>query len=883
MIRSPKKGLSRRDFLGGTSAGLAAATIPQCFPAVGNQSAVLPKEEASAHSTPVPSRFQAQFLNKRHTYIRDEKITLKLQVLGADEVMFDLSGWFPERVSVQGGEGHYQVDTSLLRAGDYEVRAQLQRNGAHLGELIVFPMTIAPERNPQRFPVLHWGGLPAQELGWWADRGFNAAVVMDMNDPVDAAGYEARIRVLDEAARCGVDAHAYLYPLLSRRWEKDETVHCLPPSGASGPGETIDSQVVNAKAVYPRHPLVLEYARRTAEDLINLFGEYPSLRGVSMSSEYNTPFCVNSLVKKLAKEEAGIDLSAVLHHEWLTPPYAIDPAKLPPELQPKNGIIPDDHLIYRFLKWWWELGHGISVHNAEMAKVIKAKQPNVMTWHDPYREAPVYKSNVGLDCISTWTYGYPDIKRLCYTTVLRAAAKREQQKVMQTITFLTYASFVAPPGPDGANFGTYIPGEGAGFFFVKGPDYAREATWLVMSQRPDVLCYYYMPSADKPTVDPFADSPETTDAVGEVTRMLVEPFGPMILQCRRVKSNVAVLLSGSAVWFSNSRLWNGYPNEQILPYCGLLMMNHVPFEVLLDDDIIAGELRHYDTLVIPRGDTLTQSAHQRIVDFARSGKKVIATGSLRAHVPGAIITDFDFSFEYEVDGGALAAGKAVKADEYRTRMEDYAEHLKPLLTDITRPAESDSKRALINTLESGNIRYIFVVNDDRTYGPRFGQWKLDQDLGVRQVAKVRFATQGHPTLYDALERKPVTYTTRDGKAEFDVTLPPARGSLIAVLPESVARVEIVVSPKCERGKRCLITVRILGGSGEPFTGALPLRIDLIDPRERLNEYSRYAATDVNATHQLAWLPGLNDVSGVWRAEVTELLSGTKASFKFEIH
>jgi glycosyltransferase involved in cell wall biosynthesis len=46
------------------------------------------------------------------------------------------------------------------------------------------------------------------------------------------------------------------------------------------------------------------------------------------------------------------------------------------------------------------------------------------------------------------------------------------------------------------------------------------------------------------------------------------------------------------------------------------MMNHVPFDVLLDDDIVADKLRDYDALVIPRGDTLTKSAHERIVAFA---------------------------------------------------------------------------------------------------------------------------------------------------------------------------------------------------------------------------------------------------------------------------
>src|SRR5207248_9607660 len=118
---------------------------------------------------------------------------------------------------------------------------------------------------------------------------------------------------------------------------------------------------------------------------------------------------------------------------------------------------------------------------------------------------------------------------------------------------------------------------------------------------------------------------------------LVEPYGPLVLPCRRTRTQVAVLLSATATWFAAGPPWVGYPNEQILPYCGLLLMNHVPFDVLLDDDVVAGRLKEYDTLIIPRGDTLTRTVHQRIVDFASRGKKVIADKSLRASVPGAAI------------------------------------------------------------------------------------------------------------------------------------------------------------------------------------------------------------------------------------------------------
>jgi hypothetical protein len=504
-----------------------------------------------------------------------------------------------------------------------------------------------------------------------------------------------------------------------------------------------------------------------------------------------------------------------------------------------------------------------------------------MTWHDPYRLAPVHGSHAGLDCISTWTYGHPDIKRLAYSTVLQAAARPVRQQVMQNITLYVYGRFVVPLGTPTADLLADQPGRDP--FFNQGPDYAREAMWLVMSQRPDVLCFYYAGRLQptNATLDPSITSPETFDAIGEISRTLIEPYGAAILASRRAKPRVAVLLSASALWFAASPRLPGYLNEQILPFCALLMMNHVPFDVLLDDDVVAGRLQEYDALVIPRGDTLTKSAHDRIVAFAAAGKKVIADRSLRAPVPGAAVVDADFSFERSVDGSALAAGRAVTAEEHRARSEALAERIRPLLAGLPRPAESDSKRVLLNTLESGEIRYLFAINDDRTYGPRFGPWKLIQEAGVRQTAKIRLATLAKPVLYDALTRRLLPSTAQDGKVEFEATLPPARGRLIAVLPEAIGQVVVEPPAACRRGRRSPIVVRVLGASGRPINGAVPLQIELRDPLGRKNEYSRYAATTAPGAaprddyqYTLPFLPALNDLPGEWKLTVTELLGGT---------
>ncbi len=114
-----------------------------------------------------------------------------------------------------------------------------------------------------------------------------------------------------------------------------------------------------------------------------------------------------------------------------------------------------------------------------------------------------------------------------------------------------------------------------------------------------------------------------------------------------------------------------------------------------------------------------------------------------------------------------------------------------------------------------------------------------------------------------------------------MTLPPSRGKLIAILPEEIGRVEIATPPRCERGKVFPIGVRVLGASGKAYTGALPVRIEIIDPLGRQDGLSRYAAP-VGASWTLDFRPALNDPPGTWTVRVTDLLGGTRAEQPFQL-
>lgn len=800
------------------------------------------------------------FSTLRHAYVRGESARLQLRIARAPSgavVRCDTGGWLATETPARG-EVDYAIDTGLLRAGDYDVQARLMHDGREVART-VFPLSIAPERNPQRYPVYRWQGIAPDELAWWRSRGVNGFVAPRLYDPLTGRTDAAIRNMLDESARAGFDVGCYLNPFLSTRddWDREAFVQ-----GASSAQKS-----PRRPRLYPRDPGVVAHAEALARSWTERFAEFPAWRHALLSTEYQIAQNVSPLARRLARDEAGVELAEL--GSLATPK---------PEHGARGGLIEDDNPHYRYLRWWWHRGIGDAHVNERMAAALKSSRPDVLTWHDPYRLAAVRDANSGLDAVSTWTYAHPDTRRLLFTTALQAVARPARQQVMQTITLFLYGHFAVPLERSTAVLGR--DDSGADPFYTAGPDFAREATWLAFSQRPDLLCYYShsTQSPHNVTRDPDILSPETYDAIGETVRTLVEPFGPMVLASRRPRAEVAVLMSAVAEWFGRAPRHVGYPTEQFLPYAALLAMNHVPFEVLLDDDILEGALQRYSTLVLPRPSVMTRRMHEAIVAFAERGGKVIADASLGAAIPRAVLTNYDFTAQNRVDGRAIAAGRVITAEEDRNTQERYAMDLRRHLAHVVRPARAGSPRVVINTLEAGATQLVFFVNSDKTRGPRFGAHGVHLEEGVRLATEVRIRVKGKPVLYDVLARKPVAYRVDDGDAVFDLELPAARGKLVAVYPEEVGTPTIEVSAFVP-GQVAPIRIAVRTASGKTLAVPHPLRIEITDPHGRRNEYTRFAAC-TDGVYTLPFRAALNDAEGQWKLRVTDLIGGKTADAVF---
>jgi hypothetical protein len=122
---------------------------------------------------------------------------------------------------------------------------------------------------------------------------------------------------------------------------------------------------------------------------------------------------------------------------------------------PKDRVIPDDHPLLRYYRWFWTVGDGWnSLHSAVHRGIHSTGRDDVWTWFDPAIRAPSLGGSGGeVDVLGQWTYTNPDPLRVgCFADELFSMAANSPQhpRVMKMTQLFWYRSQTAPKtkGPD---------------------------------------------------------------------------------------------------------------------------------------------------------------------------------------------------------------------------------------------------------------------------------------------------------------------------------------------------------------------------------------------------------------------------------------------------
>jgi hypothetical protein len=832
-------------------------------------------------------RVRLEQVSDRRVFVRHEpNVRLKLAVtnlrrepLATAAVHVSLQGIAEQTFALQDlapGQAQaveYPVDTSL-RPDEYALVARLELpepQGESLEERL--SLRVVPRRPAHQFPVLMWGiygGVDReadrlQQIGFTHVLGLGAdyARIWDADGPVQAADEQTVARskrTLDEALA------------------RDLTVVAsLSPGGAMRGREALQRVGRDGKPYATREdicgllPPLQDFCFRVGQSVGQTYGHFPAFGGALLHTEVRDHArpCFHAEDFAAFRQHAGFEIP-----KEIVTSRGVDYTKL--DGFPASRVIPDDHPLLVYFRWYWQSGDGWNGLNSRLHEGLATmNRPEFWTFHDPaVRVARVSGSGGSVDVLSQWTYSYPDPIRIAVATdeLLATAAAERSQQVMKMTQVIWYRSQTAPePKTPGAALPYRAPWEieqpDAPFITI-APLHLREAFWTKIARPIRGIMYHGWQSlvpCDGPGGYRYTH-PDTQHELARLIRQVIRPLGPTLLQVPAAKSDVAFLESFASEMFARRGTYGwsgGWAGDcyQVLQYA------HLQPEIVLDETVAARGLDGYRVLVMPDCDVLTETVTARIKAFQAAGGIVVGDErTCPAVQPDIVVAVYQRTGRADADKQALQA----RAAELRTRLDPRYRRA----VDTTEPDVIPYLR------QYGQTDYVFVLNDRREYGQYVGQHGLVMENGLPAEARVVLQRDAG-AVYDLVHSRPVLAGAVDGRLEFRAALGPCDGGLYMVCAQAIAGVRVETPEQVLLGSQARCIVRVLDAENRAVGGVVPVEIRVRDPAGRVAEFSgAYGAVDGRV--ELVLDIAANDPFGIWQVEARELASGLSADGYFRV-
>jgi len=799
-----------------------------------------------------------------------EKASATISLGGYGEQKLELANIGPG----ESVDADYLVNTAL-RADEYPLVARVDLNSPETYSAEErHAVRIVPRKPPHQFPVLMWGvyGNVTGEIDRLKRIGFSHVLglgadypkILEAGEPTAASAPEKvdkTKKMLDDALANGLTVAASLSPGSAMRSRE--------------PFQRVDREgkpFATREDICGLLPELQKYCYNVGASVARTYGHFPALGAAMIHTEVrgHARPCFHAHDRTAFREHAGIDIP----DEAITP-RGVSYTKL--KDFPESRVIPDDHPLYVYYRWYWKHGDGWNQLNTRLHEGLKSTgRDDLWTYHDPaVRVASVYGSGGDVDVLSQWTYSYPDPIRIGLSTdelfAMSAGAEGDQQ-VMKMTQIIWYRSQTAPEPKKPADAPMYkarweLEQPDAPFITIP-PMHLREAFWTKMARPIRGIMYHGWQSL-VPCESPGSyryTHPQTQHELARLIRDVVRPLGPTLLQVPGVKSDVAFLESFASEMFARRGTygWNG-------GWAGdcyhILLYAHLQPEVVFDETIIERDLDGFRVLVMPDCDVLTAKMVERINAFQAAG--------------GIVIGDDRTCPAIEPDITIPSSKRSGRADDDKQRLLGAAIELrKELDACYARKVDSTNPEVVPYLRRYRDTDYVFVVNDRREYGRYVGHHGIVMENGLPAESKVSVV---RPTgfVYDLVNHQPVVTESSTEGICFDSRLGPCDGAVYMIANRAINSVQIDAPDKVERGNRASLVVRIVDAESRPIDAVVPVEITIRDAEGQVAEFSGcYGAADGQA--RIALDIASNDPFGIWRIQARELASGRTAIGYFRV-
>ncbi len=758
------------------------------------------------------------------------------------------------------------VDTAV-RPGDYPVQVAATMVGPRgpLHTRCEVPLAIVA-RLPERMPVVMWGNdsliRDAEQIGFTHQITAHADPARVWRDgekatsstPDDVAAQRV---VLDEHLRRGLRGVGYIH----EPGYIERTPELMAKYGRIGR----DGKIYERAAVCASSREVVAFSRNTGRALAADYGDHPAFDGCLVHSEMrdHSELCYHDYDRAACRRATGRD-----YPELATSKYGVRYNTI--KGFPADRVVPDDYPLLAFYRWFWKEGDGWNqLHTAAHEGLRQHTRPGFWTWFDPVVRVPsVWGSGGQVDVLSTWTYSYPDPLKMGQSTdEVLAMAAGTRQRAMKMTQIIWYRTGTAPKlPPNEADRADWEREQPDAQFITISPDHLREALWCMISRPVEGIMYHGWQSLVPQKVHSAyrCTNLKTREALTQLTRDVIRPYGPMLRHVPDGPHNVALLESFASQVFAGRGSY-GWGTSWEADAHLIAQWAQLQPKIVYDEQVVRDGLDAYQVLILPGCDVLTRSVVDRIRAFQNRGGLVVADGNLcPAIVPDILLPTYPRQRKADVDKAALqklAAGLRSELDPVYQR--EY---------------ETDNPDVVCRRRRAGQADYLFVINDRRQFGKYVGHHGLVMEDGVPATATVRCRRPG-AVVYDALARQQVATQSVPGGLSWPVALGPGAGRLYVLLDTPVTDV-VVTAPAGTLGQTLTVAAQVNAGRAA-VNAVVPLQVDLRDPQGRPAEFSGYHAAPGGAWRQTLALAA-NDLPGRWTIKVTELLGGKAAEASFEV-
>ena len=765
----------------------------------------------------------------------------------------------PEIAAGKSFELAQDFDTRL-RPGTYELLAKLEVPG---DPLVVreesLQLTLAP-RPISRMPVVMWGiGGPEafeeelgrlQELGFTHSLGFSAdpGATWKAKAPAPITSPERAVAIrsmLDRALAHQFGIAATLAP--GHFLDSNKEVQRVDRNGKPYPRE-------NANAALPG---LAEFGENLGKSVAQTFGDHPAFQAALINTEVRdgSQISFSEFDRAAYRKVSGQDFP-----EEVTIKNGVEWGKL--KGFPANRVIPDDHPILTFYRWFWTVGDGWNgMHSAVHRGLKSTGRKDLWTWFDPAIRAPSIAGSGGkVDVLSQWTYTEPSPLRVGYfadEVFAMAGGSPQLPRVMKMTQLFWYRTSSAPIRKSGAAIANPFDDHDPDAAYISiAPGHLRESFWTKIARPVTGLMYHGWASL-VPTDGTSAYKLTQLDLQTEFRRLhreVLEPLGPFLLQTPARPADVAYLDSFTAQMFARRGSY-GYSHDET--YLTLLHAQLQP-EVIFEETLLKHGLDAYRVLVLADCDVLPKSVADRILAFQKKGGIIIGDPNLAPAIRADItIPRYTRTRKAEQDKKVLLANAAKLRKDLAGRYEW--------------PVSTSNPEIVPRLRRAGTSDYVFLVNDQREAGTYVGQHGMVQDQGVPSAGTVTFRRK-EGTVYDLTARHQVpTRASREGLT-WDTTLGPCDGNVYLVTARPIERVDVQAPNEAGRESECRLEIKVTDAKGEPVDAVIPLEVRIFDPNGRPAEFSGYHAT-LAGTLTLTQNLASNDTPGVWTVQVRELATG----------